>query len=149
LLFDLESRNVGKRVHSSCLNSQEGLACLPSSQTPKWKEHFSPRHFLFIHVYFLSSLIISLFPLAATRSSTYTSPLNTHLQVMQFSTLIFFFCAPLATLAAPIDRSFSYYHARIPVFETVSSSSVCHRRWRHHGSHLAFRASRLHTCCLG
>lgn len=65
----------------------------------------------------------------------------------------------LAGFAAPIDKWSLYYKIKDPNVATLSdstpdlsaplaaSSPNCYRRWRHHGSHLAFRLSRLHTCC--
>lgn len=56
---------------------------------------------------------------------------------------------PLLGLAAPIDRSPSYYDdiGGHSIHPSSPLSPNCYRRWRHHGSHLAFRLSRLHTCC--
>lgn len=66
----------------------------------------------------------------------------------------------LAGFAAPIDKWSFYYKIKdtnVPNLSDsspdlsapldTSSSPNCYRRWRHHGSHLAFCLSRLHTCC--
>ncbi len=66
----------------------------------------------------------------------------------------------LAGFAAPIDKWSFYYKIKDPNVPTLSDTSPdlsapldtssslnCYRRWRHHGSHLAYCLSRLHTCC--
>ena len=66
----------------------------------------------------------------------------------------------LAGFAAPIDKWSFYYKIKDTNVPNLSDSSTdlsapldaslspnCYRRWRHHGSHLAFCLSRLRTCC--
>ena len=59
--------------------------------------------------------------------------------------LLLLLVAPLAGLAAPIEKSSSPYHLVNAEAIPNGSSPTCYRRWRHHG-HLTFRLARLQPC---
>ena len=61
------------------------------------------------------------------------------------TTLLLLLVAPLAGLAAPIEKPSSPYH--LPNAETVPNDlpPTYYRRWRHHG-HLTFRLARVQPC---
>lgn len=60
--------------------------------------------------------------------------------------LLLLLVAPLAGLAAPIEKPSSPYHL-VKNGEAVPSelSPTCYRRWRHHG-HLTFRLAHVRSC---
>ena len=75
---------------------------------------------------------------------------NTYHQTMRLLPIILAAASPLAGLSAPIPKSLLYPNVlNTIIISAPASSPICNRRWRHHGSHLAFRLSRLHTCCPG
>ena len=65
-------------------------------------------------------------------------------QVMQIA-LLLLLLAPLAGLAAPIEKPSSPYHLVNGNAEASDFSPTCYRRWRHHG-HLTFRLARVQSC---
>lgn len=65
-------------------------------------------------------------------------------QVMQVA-LLLLLAAPLAGLAAPIEKPSSRYHLICVEKSANELSPTCYRRWRHHG-HLTFRLARVQSC---
>ena len=65
-------------------------------------------------------------------------------QVMQ-TALLLLLVAPLAGLAAPVEKPSTPYY--LVNAEGIASdfSPTCYRRWRHHG-HLTFRLARVQSC---
>lgn len=60
-------------------------------------------------------------------------------------TLLLLLVAPLAGLAAPIEKPSSPYHLVNAEAVPNELSATCYRRWRHHG-HLTFRLARVQPC---
>lgn len=65
-------------------------------------------------------------------------------QVMQVAFLLLL-VAPLAGLAAPIEKPSSFYHLDDAEEFPNELSPTCYRRWRHHG-HLTFRLAHVQSC---
>ena len=63
---------------------------------------------------------------------------------MRFLIVLLLHLAPLAGLAAPIQRVPYPYTIFSPV-GSPKDTPVCHHRWRHYG-HLTFRLARLESC---
>lgn len=59
--------------------------------------------------------------------------------------LLLLLVAPLAGLAAPIEKLSSPYHLVNTEAIPNEKSPTCYRRWRHHG-HLTFRLARVQSC---
>ena len=63
---------------------------------------------------------------------------------MRLVIVILLLLAPLAGLAAPIQRV-SYSYTIVNPVETLQGPPICYHRWRYHG-HLTFRLARLDSC---
>lgn len=85
--------------------------------------------------------------LLANLHDGWTLPLfciDLHAQLMQ-TALLLLLVAPLAGLAAPIEKPSSTYHHINAEAVPNNSPPTYYRRWRHHG-HLTFRLARVQPC---
>lgn len=70
--------------------------------------------------------------------------IDLRLQVMRIAFLLLL-VAPLAGLAAPIEKPSSPYLLVNAQAAPNEISPICYRHWRHHG-HLTFRLARVQPC---